>query len=105
MARIFQLLKQPPQRTWRRTDFAAPRVFVLRIEPATIARLYYDADTAPQAAMVDYLRAMRDELVQPAILNGSTVLADRLTASIRKHGSMKRTNTPHTGRSPPRKDQ
>jgi hypothetical protein len=41
--------------------------------------------------MARYLRTMRDELVQLALLHGSSVLADHLKASIRQHGSAKLT--------------
>jgi integrase len=95
MANRPQTLSVPPPRTYARTDFTALRAFVQRIAPATIARLYYDADTAPHAvtpdAMERYLHTMRDDLVQLALLNGSPVLADHLKASIKKHGSAKLT--------------
>jgi integrase/recombinase XerD len=68
---------------------------VQRIPPATIARLYYDPDLTQHAAtpeaMERYLRTMRDELVQLALLHGSPVLAGHLKASIRQHGSAKLT--------------
>jgi hypothetical protein len=77
-------------RQYTRTDFAALRAFVQRIAPATIARLYYDPDEHPQAAsaaaMTQYLRTMRDELVRLALEHGSPVLADFLKNSIRQHG-------------------
>jgi integrase/recombinase XerD len=95
MANRPQQLTLPPPRTWTRTDFAARRAFVQRVPPATIARLYFDPDTAPHAASADalerYLRTMRDDLVQLALLHGSPVLADRLKASIRQHDSAKLT--------------
>jgi hypothetical protein len=85
-------------RRYTRTDFAALRAFVQRIEPATIARLHYDTgdpERAPHAAtpeaMAHYLGTMRDELVRLALVNGSHVLADHLKTSIRKHGSAKLT--------------
>ncbi len=95
MANQPQTLTLSPPQTYTRTDFTELRAFVQRIEPAQTRRLYYDAESAPHAAtpgaMADYLRAMRDELVRLAILNGSRVLADHLKDSIRKHGSAKLT--------------
>ncbi|WP_434116268.1 phage integrase family protein [Paraburkholderia caffeinilytica] len=95
MANQPQLLTVPPRRTYTRADFTALRAFVQQIPPATIARLYYDPDIAPHAAtpetMAHFLRTMRDELVQLALLHGSPVLADHLKTSIRKHGSAKLT--------------
>ena len=88
-----QPLTLPPPRSYTRTDFAALRAFVQRVPSATIARLYFDPETAPHAASADalerYLRAMRDDLVHLAQLRGSSVLADHLKASIRQHGSAK----------------
>lgn len=47
------------------------------IPVATIARLNYDADTAPHAATPEllkrHLRAMHDELVRLALLNGTKI--------------------------------
>ncbi len=95
MANQPQQLTLPPPRTYTRTDFTALRAFVQRLPAATIARLYYDPDHAPHAATADsmerYLRTMRDDLVQLALLHGSSVLADHLKASIRQHGSAKLT--------------
>ncbi|MBK5125682.1 tyrosine-type recombinase/integrase [Burkholderia sp. R-69980] len=95
MANQKQSLTVPPPRTYTRTDFTALRAFVQRVPAATIARLYYDPELAPQAAspeaMERYLRTMRDALVQLALLHGSPVLADHLKASIRQHGSAKLT--------------
>ncbi|MBK5124961.1 tyrosine-type recombinase/integrase [Burkholderia sp. R-69980] len=98
MANQPQTLIVPPPRTYTRTDFAALRAFVQRIEPAAIARRYYDADDpelAPHAgtpeAMARYLTEMRDELVRLALINGSSVLAEHLKTSIRQHGSAKLT--------------
>ncbi|CAE6862620.1 Tyrosine recombinase XerC [Paraburkholderia aspalathi] len=95
MANQPQLLSVPSPRTYTRADFTALRAFVQQIPPATIARLYYDPDVAPHAAtpetMAHFLRTMRDELVQLALLHGSPVLADHLKNSIRKHGSAKLT--------------
>ena len=89
MANRPQALAAPPLRTYTRADFTALRAFVQQIPPATIARLYYDPDVAPHAAtpetMAQFLRTMRDALVQLALL------ADHLKASIRKHGSAKLT--------------
>ncbi|MDR6412245.1 UNVERIFIED_ORG: integrase [Burkholderia sp. 1595] len=98
MANQPQTLTVAPPRTYTRTDFAALRAFVQHIEPAAIARRYYDADDPQQApyaatpeAMARYLVAMRDELVRLALLNGSSVLAEHLKTSIRKHGSARLT--------------
>ncbi|WP_175946356.1 site-specific integrase [Caballeronia sp. BCC1704] len=95
MANQPQQLTLPPPRTYTRTDFTALRAFVQRLPAATIARLYYDPEHAPHAASADamerYLRTMRDDLVQLALLHGSSVLADHLKASIRQHGSAKLT--------------
>jgi integrase len=98
MANRPQTLSVPPPATYTRTDFAALRAFVQRIEPAVIARRYYDVDDPEQAphaatpeAMDRYLRTMRDALVRLAILNGSPVLAEHLKNSIRQHGSAKLT--------------
>ena len=95
MANRSQALAAPPLRTYTRADFTALRAFVQQIPPATIARLYYDPEVAPHAAtpeaMAQFLRSMRDALVQLALLHGSPVLADHLKTSIRKHGSAKLT--------------
>ncbi|CAE6865813.1 hypothetical protein R69746_08714 [Paraburkholderia aspalathi] len=45
-----QPLTLPPPRSYTRTDFAALRAFVQRVPSATIARLYFDPETAPHAA-------------------------------------------------------
>lgn len=90
MTRPPEQLVLPPPRTYTRTDFAALRAFVQRVPPATIARLYFDPEAPPAASSEHterYLRQMRDDLVQLALLHGSTVLADHLKQSIRKHGS------------------
>jgi len=95
MANQPQQLTLPPPRTYTRTDFTALRAFVQRLPAATIVRLYYDPDLSPHAASADtmerYLRTMRDDLVQLALLHGSQVLADHLKASIRQHGSARLT--------------
>ncbi|MGF6613090.1 integrase [Paraburkholderia sp. WSM4175] len=95
MANQPQQLTLPPPRTYTRTDFTALRAFVQRLPATTIARLYYDPEHSPHAASADamerYLRTMRDDLVQLALLHGSPVLADHLKASIRQHGSAKLT--------------
>ncbi|MFM0562174.1 phage integrase family protein [Paraburkholderia sediminicola] len=95
MANRPQQLTLPPPRSYTRTDFTALRAFVQRVPLPTIARLYFDPDTAPHAASADtmerYLRTMRDDLVHLATLHGSSVLADHLKASIRHHGSAKLT--------------
>ena len=95
MANQAQQLILSPLRTYTRTDFTALRAFVQRLPAATIARLYYDPERSPHAASGDamerYLRMMRDDLVQLALLHGSSVLADHLKASIRQHGSAKLT--------------
>ncbi|MCI0152214.1 hypothetical protein KNO81_41130 [Paraburkholderia sediminicola] len=98
MANQSQTLTVAPPHRYTRTDFAALRAFVQRIEPAAIARRYYDADDPDQAphaatpeAMARYLATMRDELVRLKLINGSRVLADHLKSSIRKHGSAKLT--------------
>ncbi|EIF32185.1 site-specific recombinase XerD [Burkholderia sp. Ch1-1] len=91
MANHPQQLVLPPPRTYSRTEFAALRARVQGVPVAKIARLYFDSDTT---AYIDepeqlerFLRTMRDDLVQLAILHGSVVLADHLRASIAKHGS------------------
>jgi integrase len=88
-------LERPAPRTYTRTDFTALRARVQGVPPHTIVRLYYDPDSAPQAASSDalerYLRAMRDELVRLALIHGSPVLAEHLRGSMRKHGSAKLT--------------
>ncbi|TCF97039.1 hypothetical protein BZM26_33960 [Paraburkholderia strydomiana] len=95
MANQPQQLTLPPPRTYTRTDFTALRAFVQRLPAATIARLYYDPEHSSCAASADamerYLRTMREDLVQLALLHGSPVLADHLKASIRQHGSAKLT--------------
>lgn len=98
MANEPQTLTVVPPRRYTRTDFAVLRAFVQRIEPAAIARRYYDVEDperAPHAAtpeaMARCLGTMRDELVRLALINGSHVLADHLKTSIRKHGSAKLT--------------
>ncbi|HZZ04098.1 hypothetical protein [Paraburkholderia sp.] len=91
MANQPQSLTLAPPRTYTRTDFTALRAFVQRVPAATIARLYYDPELAPQAASADamerYLRTMRDALVQLALRHGSPVLAEHLKASVRQPGS------------------
>jgi len=95
MANRPQQLMLPSSRTYSRTEFAALRARVQGVSVSTIARLYFDPDTAPYAGGLDqvesFLRTMRDELVQLALLHGSPVLADHLKASIKKHGSAKLT--------------
>ncbi|QDQ82266.1 site-specific integrase [Paraburkholderia megapolitana] len=95
MSNRAQQLELPPPRTYTRTDFAALRAYVQRIQLPTIARLYFDPDTTPYeddpAALERYLRTMRDDLVHLAMLNGSSVLAEHLKVSIRQHGSAKLT--------------
>ncbi|MEM5387871.1 site-specific integrase [Paraburkholderia phymatum] len=76
-------------------DFTALRAYVQRIEPAVIARTWYDPDEDPHAAtpgaMERHLTRMLDTLVQLAMAHGSAVLADHLRASIRQHGQPKLT--------------
>ncbi|WP_349545895.1 MULTISPECIES: site-specific integrase [Paraburkholderia] len=95
MSNRAQQLELPPPRTYTRTDFAALRAYVQRIQLPTIARLYFDPDTTPYeddpAELERYLRTMRDDLVHLAMLNGSSVLAEHLKVSIRQHGSAKLT--------------
>ena len=98
MANQPQTLTVAPPRTYTRTGFAALRAFVRRIEPVVIARRHYDVEDPDQAshaatpeAMARYLAGMRDERVRLALLNGSSVLAEHLKTSIRKHGSAKLT--------------
>lgn len=95
MANRSQQMILPPPRSYTRTDFAALRAFVQRVPSATIARLYYDSESAPHAASTDalerHLRAMRDDLAHLAQLHGSPVLADHLKASARQHGSARLT--------------
>jgi integrase len=78
-------------RQYTSKDFTALRAFVQRIPPATIARTYFDSDddefASTPAAMERYLREMHDTLVKLAIEHGSSVLADHLRASIKRHGS------------------
>jgi integrase len=91
-----EILTQDGRRQYTSKDFAALRAFVQRIDPAVIARTYYSVDDDPQAAtpssMERYLRDMRDALVELAIEHGSTVLAEHLKASIRRHGSARLTS-------------
>ncbi|WP_350029625.1 hypothetical protein [Caballeronia sp. ATUFL_M1_KS5A] len=76
-------------------DFTALRAHVQRIAPAVIARTYNDPDDDPHAAtpsaMERYLKAMLDTLVQLALAQGSTALAEHLRASIKQHGQPKLT--------------
>jgi len=88
----------PAPRSYTRTDFAALRAFVQRIEPGVIARRYYDPDEprhAPHAAsaeaMARFLGTMLEDLIQLALRHGSAVLASHLKASIKQHGSAKLT--------------
>jgi integrase len=88
----------PPPRTYTRTDYAALRAFVQRIEPGVIARRYYDPDeprhlphAASAEAMTRFLGTMLEDLVQLALRHGSAVLATHLKASIKQHGSAKLT--------------
>jgi len=78
-------------RSYTAKDFAALRAFVQRIPPKVIARTYYDTDedahAATPGAMERYLRTLLNKLVHLAIENGSTVLADHLKTSVKKHGS------------------
>ncbi|MGF6641689.1 hypothetical protein [Paraburkholderia sp. MM6662-R1] len=85
---------RPPPRSDTRTDFAALRVCVQRVPPLTIPRLYFDPEAPPAAsseAIERYLKPMRADLVRLALLHGSSVLADHLEQSIRRHGSAKLT--------------
>ncbi len=90
-----QQLALPTLRTYTRTDFAALRAFVQRIDAGTIAQRYFDPDATPHAAnaevMGQCLRTMLDDLVQLALRNGSVALASLLRASIKQHGSAKLT--------------
>jgi site-specific recombinase XerD len=83
------------RRQYTSKDFAALRAFVQRLDPAVIARTYYSTDEDVHAstpgAMERYLRAMLDTLVKLAIEHGSSVLADHLKTSIRRHGSARLT--------------
>ncbi|BBU33372.1 hypothetical protein BTHE68_71060 (plasmid) [Burkholderia sp. THE68] len=76
-------------------DFTALRAYVQRIQPAVIARTYYDPDEDPHAAtpsaMERYLTGMLDTLVQLALAHGSMALAEHLRASIKQHGQPKLT--------------
>ncbi|MDR5769664.1 phage integrase family protein [Caballeronia sp. LZ028] len=76
-------------------DFTALRAYMQRIQPAIIARTYYDPDEDPHAAtpgaMERYLTGMLDTLVQLALAHGSTALPEHLRASIRQHGQPKLT--------------
>lgn len=91
MANSPQQLTLPPPRTYSRTEFTALRARVQGVPIGKIARLYFDSDTTSyleEPELLDrFLRTMRDDLVQLAILHGSPVLADHLRASIAKHGS------------------
>ncbi|MCX4151769.1 MULTISPECIES: site-specific integrase [Paraburkholderia] len=91
MANQPQQLTLPPPRTYSRTEFAALRARVQGIPVGKIAQLYFDSDATPYhdepEQLERFLRTMRDDLVQMAILHGSPVLADHLRASIAKHGS------------------
>lgn len=95
MANRPQQLTLPPPRTYSRTEFAALRARVQGVPLPAIARLYFDSDTTPYAdepgELDSFLRTMRDDLVQLAILHGSSVLADHLRASIARHGSARLT--------------
>ncbi|WP_186170287.1 site-specific integrase [Burkholderia gladioli] len=79
------------QRTYTRNDFTALRAFVQRVPPATIGRLYFgedeDGHTPSPAAIERRLRDMQADLVDLALEHGSSVLAEHLKASARKHGS------------------
>ncbi|MBU6486195.1 MAG: site-specific integrase [Burkholderiales bacterium] len=83
------------RRAYTRTDFTALRAFVQRVPAATIARLYFSEDDngdPPTAANAErYLRDMQADLVALAIEHGSSVLADHLKASTKKHGSARLT--------------
>jgi integrase len=83
-------------RFYTRNDFTALRAYVQRVPAATIARLYFHEDEngdVPTAANVDrYLRDMQADLVALAIEHGSSVLADHLKASAKKHGSARLTS-------------
>lgn len=91
MANRPQRLELPPPRTYSRTEFTALRARVQGVPIGKIAQLYFDSDTTPYLdepeQLERFLRTMRDDLVQLAILHGSPVLADHLRASIAKHGS------------------
>ncbi|WP_250481192.1 phage integrase family protein [Caballeronia sp. GAOx1] len=82
-------------RAFTSKDFTALRAYVQRIQPAIIARTYYDPDEDPHAAtpgaMERYLTGMLDTLVQLALAHGSTALAEHLRASIKQHGQPKLT--------------
>ncbi|SDV50427.1 site-specific integrase [Chitinasiproducens palmae] len=78
-------------RHYTRKDFSALRAYVERVDPAIIARTFYDPDEDPQAAtpaaMARFLRERLDELVGLAIAHGAAPLAAHLRESIRQHGS------------------
>ncbi|MCQ0034609.1 hypothetical protein [Burkholderia glumae] len=70
------------QRTYTRNDFTALRAFVQRVPPATIGRLYFgedeDGHTPSPAAIELRLRDMQADLVDLALENGSSMLAEHL---------------------------
>ncbi|MDN7893338.1 MULTISPECIES: site-specific integrase [Burkholderia] len=86
MANQPQQLTLPPLRTYSRTEFTALRARVKGLPIATIARLYFDADTTDPLEVERLLRTMRDDLVAHALRDGSTVLVSHLRASIAKYG-------------------
>ncbi len=59
MANRPQQLDLLPPRTYTRTDFAALRVYVQRVSPATIMRLYFDPE-APHAASGEHADGISD---------------------------------------------
>ncbi|KOR17661.1 phage integrase family protein, partial [Burkholderia cenocepacia] len=86
MANQPQQLTLPPLRTYSRTEFTALRARVKGLPIATIARLYFDADTTDPLDVERLLRTMRDDLVAHALREGSPVLVSHLQASIAKYG-------------------
>ncbi|RQS03219.1 integrase [Burkholderia sp. Bp9002] len=86
MANRPQQLTLPPLRTYSRTEFTALRARVKGLPIATIARLYFDADTTEPLEVERLLRTMRDDLVARALQQGSSVLVAHLQAAIAKYG-------------------
>ncbi|ONC30060.1 integrase [Burkholderia pseudomallei] len=93
MANVTQVITRG--RGYTRVDFTALRAFVQRVPATAIARLYFppdeNGDDLSPAWVEQYLRRMQAELVELAIEHGSSVLADHLRASTRKHGSARLT--------------
>ncbi|WP_232440440.1 phage integrase family protein [Burkholderia ubonensis] len=75
-----------PMRGYSRTEFTALRARVKGLPIAIIERLCFDRDADDPVDVAQLLRTMRDDLVEPALRDGSPVLKAHLQAAIDKYG-------------------